>query len=166
MSPDAIGPLLQTYNTAADVTTNATPSKTPERKKKREGAPLIEEIEAAAPAVTPEPSKKKSKKDKSVATPTPAAVEAEETEAAGVTPEPSKKKSKKEKSTATPTPAAVEAEEEATEEKVGLSLVEFLTFCMCGSEVAMVGLKCIVRGSHSERYTSGCGFLMHALVIA
>lgn len=129
---------MQTYNTAADVTTNATPSKTPERNKKREGAPLIEEIEAAAPAVTPEPSKKKFKKDKSVATPTPATVETEETEAAGVTPEPSKKKSKKDKSTATPTPAAVEAEDEATEEKVGIFLVEFLTMCMCGSEVAMV----------------------------
>jgi uncharacterized membrane protein len=69
---------LQTYNTSADVTTNATPSKTPERKKKREGSPLIEEIEAAVPAVTPEPSKKKSKKEKSTATPTPTAVEVEE----------------------------------------------------------------------------------------
>jgi hypothetical protein len=51
---------------------------TPERKKKREGSPLIEEIEAAVPAVTPEPSKKKSKKEKSTATPTPTAVEVEE----------------------------------------------------------------------------------------
>lgn len=139
---------MQTYNTAADVTSNATPSKTPERKKKREGAPLIEEIEAAAPAVTPEPSKKKSKKDKSVPTSTPVAVETEETEGAGVTPEPSTKKSKKDKRTATPTPAGVEAEEEATDEKVGFFLVEFDTFCRCGSEVAMVGLKWIVGGRY------------------
>ena len=69
---------MQTYNTSADVTTNATPSKTPERKKKRESSPLIEEMEAPVPAVTPEPSKKKSKKEKSVATPTPTAVEVEE----------------------------------------------------------------------------------------
>jgi len=93
----------KTYNTSADVTTNATPSKTPERKKKREGSPLIEEIEAAVPAVTPEPSKKKSKKEKSTATPTPIAVEVEE-EAT----EEKKKKKKKSKDTATtPEPATI-----------------------------------------------------------
>jgi len=93
----------KTYNTSADVTTNATPSKTPERKKKREGSPLIEEIEAAVPAVTPELSKKKSKKEKSTATPTPIAVEVEE-EAT----EEKKKKKKKSKDTATtPEPATI-----------------------------------------------------------
>jgi len=93
----------KTYNTSADVTTNATPSKTPERKKKRESSPLIEEIEAAVPAVTPEPSKKKSKKEKSMATPTPTAVEVEEE----ATEEKKKKKKKSKDTAATPEPATI-----------------------------------------------------------
>ena len=48
------------------------------RTEKRDGAPLIEEIDAAAPVVTPNSSEKKSKKTRVWENPTPAATEAEE----------------------------------------------------------------------------------------
>jgi hypothetical protein len=49
---------------------------------------------------------------------------------------------------------AVEPEEEATEEKVGLFWAKFLKFCACESQVAILGLKCIVGRRHLELYTS------------